>query len=54
MTDLPLIEVKEVYPLPDQWKQQLEKAVNQEGREKSFDSSIRIKNTGPELPFTCK
>lgn len=54
MKDLPLIEVKEIHPLPDQWREQLNKAVNQDGREISFDKNIEVKNLGPKIQFTCK
>lgn len=52
MKDLPLIEVKEIHPLPDQWREQLDKAVNQDGREISFDKNIEVKNLGPKIQFT--
>jgi len=52
MKDLPLIEVEEIHPLPDQWREQLNKAVNQEGEQTSFDKSITIKDTGSKIPFT--
>lgn len=51
MTYLPLIEVEELDVIPDQWKQQLEAAVNQNGVEHSFDKSITVKKEIDTIPF---
>lgn len=55
MKDLPLIEVQEIEDKPPNWwKLELAKSVNLEGKESSFNSSVKIIDKHDYVPFRVK